>query len=306
MNEEAFIIFFQDNCIKSTIFETKTIMKKQIFSFCIFLLLFSCAQNNTWEKTQQQGTISAYRDFIENNPESKHIAEAQSALDSLLFIKDTNDWALAIRLDNIAEYKKYLEENPDGQFIDLAKRKIQLSEFKEEQEKDWEKALQKNTVFVYEEFIKNYQEGELVDEARKKLFQLKDRYFFIKYKDPIEFFEILKTKDSSFEDITNFFAPDSCIYNASVFYPPYSLSAMSKKDYNDFTGIENLFGETVFIEDLYNEETHDLILQEESETTTIFFFKAKGIGDNEYKFIWSKINNKYRITSFFIWWEGDY
>jgi len=75
--------------------------------FCaLLLLLISC--NNTkreWENAQQENSIEAYEDFIQNHPKSEHIDEAKKLRDDLMY-----KWKDGFLSRNYPEEKDLVQE----------------------------------------------------------------------------------------------------------------------------------------------------------------------------------------------------
>lgn len=137
---------------------TKIMLGQRYFLIVsLSLLISNCTTVKTsqdWETANRIGTATAYEQFLQKHPKSKHKEQAEVVLDSLRFEKATAN-------NSIVAYESYLQNHPAGSGSNYAENRLR--------ELRYVKAREKMTVAAYESFISRYSFGEDVDKLKQEL-----------------------------------------------------------------------------------------------------------------------------------------
>jgi len=119
-----------------------------------FVFYLKMSEAEIWAGVRQDHTKEAYKNFMEQFPESEHLQEA----------KEEYDWLDAEEEESITGYSEYLNTyRPDGKYTQQAIKKIKSIE----EEEFWEKAGRLDKLSAYHEYLAYYPDGEYVKKAEK-------------------------------------------------------------------------------------------------------------------------------------------
>lgn len=128
---------------------------------CIF---FSCEKSKgdskeTWEIAKAENTISSYRNFIKDNPQSKYLDSASL----LLKLREKELFSIATSKNNLEDYESFIKTVRRGRLVDSATLKIKGIYYKQ--------ASKENTLHSYRNFLikHGYQSGKYEDSAKAKI-----------------------------------------------------------------------------------------------------------------------------------------
>lgn len=121
-----------------------------------FVFYLKMSEAEIWASTVEKHTREAYKKFMEQFPESKHMEEAQ----------DNYDWLKADEENTIRSLQEYLDTyRPDGRYVSEAIKHLSALE----EEKYWENAKRQETLTAYYEYLVRYPEGKYVDKAEEEI-----------------------------------------------------------------------------------------------------------------------------------------
>ena len=148
-------------------------MKKVWFMIpLLFLLLQACGvlffreederkrQEAEYRPYQQQNTIAAYQEFIQNYPDNLFVSEAKCSIDHLEF-------APYEQKDTIEGYRDFMKSYPANRNIARAVAKIDQLEFKQAEDAD--------TISAYREFFRQHPRSNYIMLAQQRLQDLEFR-----------------------------------------------------------------------------------------------------------------------------------
>ena len=151
-----------------------------LISISLLILVVGCAttsskvlkkETSAYNKTIQENTIEAYKEFIEQYPNSVHIEDAQCRLIKLEWGKTESENSIEAYRNFIKEYKDY---SSDSNYIEVAERNI-----KELTEKlALKNAKSENTIIAQKSSINKYSKGIQVKDEKSKI----DNLVYTKYK----------------------------------------------------------------------------------------------------------------------------
>ena len=151
-----------------------------LISISLLILVVGCAttssrvlkkETSAYNKTMQENTIEAYKEFIEQYPNSVHIEDAQRRLIKLEWEKTESENSIEAYRNFIKEYKDY---SSDSNYIEVAERNI-----KELTEKlALKNAKSENTIIAQKSSINKYSKGIQVKDEKSKI----DNLVYTKYK----------------------------------------------------------------------------------------------------------------------------
>jgi hypothetical protein len=110
--------------------------------YSVFFLLWGCT--NPFEVAQQQNTIAAYEQFLQENPTHSNASLAKIKIENLILAKARESHKLE---DYDAYLEKYKEKKQSENYV---------SAFSERMEIVWLETQKKDTPEVYDQFIKEY------------------------------------------------------------------------------------------------------------------------------------------------------
>jgi len=140
-------------------------------------------ETERWQAALKADTVSAYRRFIEDYPESVYRNQAETQLDIL----DEKSWQELSAEDSVPAYEDYLEVFPLGKHQAEALQRIdaiQQAEAKKERERleqerlekaAWEKATSARSIASFEQYIAEWPAGLHIEEAQRLRRLLRDQ-----------------------------------------------------------------------------------------------------------------------------------
>lgn len=126
--------------------------------FCLFaaligLMLSGCVSvESRWQEVQQQNTVSAYKAFVQEFPETEYTPTARERIEELKFEQ-------AKRAGTEEALQEYQREYPSGHHFEEAR---QLAD-----DCCYARAAEENVLSMYEEYLRKYPYGRHVEEVRK-------------------------------------------------------------------------------------------------------------------------------------------
>ncbi len=144
--------------------------KKSFASLLVCLLatggLVACSSSNAdWQKASSQGTVAAYRSFIQHHPDDPRVQQARNRIESL---QDKQAWEAAKSTGTEAAYQHYLSRYPDGAYT--AEAQGALTGLKETSA--WQSAKAAGTAAAYEAFVHDYPNAAQASEAQARIDKL--------------------------------------------------------------------------------------------------------------------------------------
>jgi hypothetical protein len=86
------------------------------------LMLAGCSrEKGDWRSAQAADSPESYQEFIDDHPESSHVATARERLQQLA---EEKDWRAAAANDNLASYEQFLAQHPAGKWGKEAQLRI--------------------------------------------------------------------------------------------------------------------------------------------------------------------------------------
>ena len=128
--------------------------------------LLGCSSSNAdWQKASSQGTVAAYRSFIQHHPDDPRVQQARNRIESL---QDKQAWEAAQSADTEQSYRQYLSQYPNGAYT--AEAQGRLTSLKEPSA--WQSAKAAGTAAAYEAFVHEYPNAAQASEARARIDKL--------------------------------------------------------------------------------------------------------------------------------------
>ncbi|MCB9290358.1 MAG: FKBP-type peptidyl-prolyl cis-trans isomerase [Lewinellaceae bacterium] len=120
-----------------------------------------------WKACKAEGSLSAFRLFLEKYPEGQYAAEAR---ENLSFLEEEEAWAKARREHSLFGYYEYDRLYPNGRYSRQSLEAIRELE----EEKAWQTALEKKSLYHYRKYVLDYPQGKYVKEAKSRIESLMD------------------------------------------------------------------------------------------------------------------------------------
>ena len=131
---------------------------------------------DAYDSAKAQNTITAFSTYLQQFPDGKYMAEANSFIkklknDSIANVADNlakkhdTEWDNAIKNNDLFSFQKYVHNYPEGSHVVAANEKIAELKVAERDNETWKKAVTTNTVSDYLRYIKEYSPGLHRDEA---------------------------------------------------------------------------------------------------------------------------------------------
>lgn len=143
-------------------------MKKSLIVLCALTAgaLVACSSPNAdWQKADQQGTIAAYQQFIQEHPSDPRVEQARNRINAL---KDEQAWTAAQNANTLDAYQQYLQQEPSGMHAADAQDKVTGLQ----QSAAWQSAQSAGTAAAYQSFLQQYPNAPQADQARDALQKL--------------------------------------------------------------------------------------------------------------------------------------
>lgn len=134
---------------------------------------------DAWQQTQTKNTKEAYRNFINQYPDSDLAGQAKTKLNEIqkqeLDEEIAQAWTATETENTIAAYEKFIDDYPNSDFTKRAKTRLDeliKRNLDDKIAQAWITAKAKNTKQAYEEFINQYSDSEFTKLAESKLEEL--------------------------------------------------------------------------------------------------------------------------------------
>ncbi len=125
-----------------------------------FVFHLKMSEAEIWASVVQQDTKEAYRKFIDQFPDSQHLAEAQ----------ESSDWLEAQEKNTRQSLSTYLSQyQPDGKYMARAIQALNVIE----EEACWQKASAKDTLAAYFDYLSKFTPGSHMEEAHRRIDRLR-------------------------------------------------------------------------------------------------------------------------------------
>ncbi|MGH8302161.1 MAG: SPOR domain-containing protein [Steroidobacteraceae bacterium] len=143
-------------------------MKKSLVILCVVMAgaLVACSSPNAdWQKANQQNTVAAYQQFIQQHSSDSRVAQARNRINAL---KDEQAWTAAQNANTLDAYQQYLQQEPDGMHAADAQDKVNGLQ----QDAAWTSAQSTNTAAAYQDFVQKYPNSPHAADAQDALKKL--------------------------------------------------------------------------------------------------------------------------------------
>lgn len=143
-------------------------MKKSFLVLCVITAgaLAACSSPNAdWQKANQQNTVAAYQQFIQQHPNDARVEQARNRINAL---NDEQAWTTAKNANTLDAYQQYLQQEPNGMHAADAQDKVNSLQ----QDAAWQSAQSTNTAAAYQDFLTKYPNASQADQARDALQKL--------------------------------------------------------------------------------------------------------------------------------------
>jgi SPOR domain len=143
-------------------------VKKSLVILCAITAgaLAACSSPNAdWQKANQQNTVAAYQQFMQQHPSDARVAQARNRIDAL---KDEQAWTAASSANTLDSYQQYLTQEPNGMHAADAQDKVNGLQ----QDAAWTSAQQTNTAAAYQDFLQKYPNSPHASDAQDALKKL--------------------------------------------------------------------------------------------------------------------------------------
>jgi hypothetical protein len=138
------------------------------FGVCVLAagVLAGCSSPNAdWQKASAQGTVAAYRSFIQHHPDDPRVQQARNRIESL---QDQHAWQSAKSTGTEQSYQQYLAQYPNGAYT--AEAQGALASLKEASA--WQSAKSAGTVAAYEAFVSQFPSATEASKAQAEIDKL--------------------------------------------------------------------------------------------------------------------------------------
>jgi hypothetical protein len=143
-------------------------VKKSLVVLCAIMAsaLVACSSPNAdWQKANQQNTMAAYQQFIQQHPNDARVAQARNRINAL---KDEQAWTAAQNANTLDGYQQYLQQEPNGMHAADAQDKVNGLQ----QDAAWQSAQSTNTAAGYQDFLQKYPNSSHAADAQDALKKL--------------------------------------------------------------------------------------------------------------------------------------
>lgn len=127
-------------------------VKKSFLVLCVIMAgaLAACSSPNAdWQKANQQNTVAAYQQFIQQHPSDARVEQARNRIGAL---NDEQAWSTAKAANTLDAYQQYLQQDPNGMHAADAQDKVNSLQ----QDAAWSSAQSTNTGAAYQDFVQKY------------------------------------------------------------------------------------------------------------------------------------------------------
>ncbi len=143
-------------------------MKKSLLVLCVITagVLAACSNPTAdWQKANQQNSIAAYQQFIQQHPNDARVAQARDRINAL---QDEQAWTTAQSTNTLDGYQQYLQQEPNGMHAADAQDKVNSLQ----SDAAWSSAQSTNTAAGYQDFLQKYPNSPHAADAQAALKQL--------------------------------------------------------------------------------------------------------------------------------------
>ena len=143
-------------------------VKKSFLVLCVITAgaLAACSSpNGDWQKANQQNTVAAYQQFIQQHPSDARVEQARNRINAL---NDEQAWNTAKSANTLDAYQQYLQVQPNGMHAADAQDKVNTLQ----QDAAWQTAQSTNTAAGYQDFLQKYPNSSHGDDAKAALQKL--------------------------------------------------------------------------------------------------------------------------------------
>jgi outer membrane protein assembly factor BamD (BamD/ComL family) len=143
-------------------------VKKSLVVLCVIMAgaLAACSNPSAdWQKANQQNTVAAYQQFIQQHPNDSRVAQARNRINAL---QDEQAWTTAQNANTLDAYQQYLQQEPNGMHAADAQDKITGLQ----QDAAWQSAQSTNTAAGYQDFLQKYPNSPHASDAQDALKKL--------------------------------------------------------------------------------------------------------------------------------------
>jgi outer membrane protein assembly factor BamD (BamD/ComL family) len=143
-------------------------VKKSFLVLCLITAgaLVACSSPNAdWQKANQQNTVAAYQQFIQQHPSDARVEQARNRINAL---NDEQSWDTAKNANTADAYQQYLQQNPNGMHAADAQDKVNALQ----QDAAWQTAQSTNTAAGYQDFLQKFPNSPHASDAQDALKKL--------------------------------------------------------------------------------------------------------------------------------------
>jgi len=143
-------------------------VKKSFLVLCVITAgaLAACSNPTAdWQKANQQNTVTAYQQFIQQHPNDSRVAQARNRISAL---QDEQAWSTAQSANTLDAYQQYLQQEPNGMHAADAQDKINGLQA----DAAWSSAQSTNTAAGYQDFLQKYPNSPHASDAQDALKKL--------------------------------------------------------------------------------------------------------------------------------------
>ncbi len=133
---------------------TKFIALLVIVIIIALIFIFYSYKDNSWQNTQKQNTILAYKQYISDYPQGEYKDKAEENI----------VWLKAKQKNNTLSYSAFVNQYPQSKFLDTANNRIQKLQF--------DSILALNNTNALINYIQQYPQGSYASDANTKLIEL--------------------------------------------------------------------------------------------------------------------------------------
>ena len=116
-------------------------------------------EESAWEQAVSENTFEAYKNFLDQYPESEHAEDANLKIEELYFEQ-------AKEAGTASGYREFLERYPDGRLVQQATSLLESAVF--------ETVKEENTLIAYENFLLEYPDNAFADHIPIKIIHLSE------------------------------------------------------------------------------------------------------------------------------------
>ena len=143
-------------------------MKKSLLVLCVITAgaLAACSNPTAdWQKANQQNSVAAYQQFIQQHPNDARVSQAHDRINAL---QDEAAWTTAQSTNTLDGYQQYLQAEPNGMHAADAQDKVNALQ----SDAAWSTAQSTNTAAGYQDFLQKYPNSPHAGDATAALKQL--------------------------------------------------------------------------------------------------------------------------------------